>query len=53
MCCGDEAAQTIGVTGGGNDSNLLYISGIPHKKVINDNIVSQVVKLVEEKIKDK
>ena len=49
-----EAAQTeIGVTGGGNDSNLLYISGIPHKKVINDNIVSQVVKLVEEKIKDK
>ena len=49
-----EAAQTeIGVTGGGNDNNLLYISGIPHKKVINDNIVSQVVKLVEEKIKEK
>ena len=49
-----DAAQTeIGVTGGGNDNNLLYISGIPHKKVINDNIVSQVVKLVEEKIKEK
>ena len=49
-----EAAQTeIGVTGGGNDNNLLYISGIPHKKVINNNIVSQVVKLVEEKIKEK
>ena len=27
------------------DNNLLYISGIPHKKVINNNIVSQVVKL--------
>ena len=49
-----EAAQTeIGLTGGGNDSNLLYISGIPHKKVINEKIVSQVVKLVEEKIKEK
>tara|TARA_B100001564_G_scaffold334989_1_gene323981 strand:+ start:4448 stop:5542 length:1095 start_codon:yes stop_codon:yes gene_type:complete len=49
-----EASQTeIGITGGGNDSNLLYLSGIPHKKVINEKIVSQVVKLVEEKAKEK
>ena len=49
-----EAAQTeIGITGGGNDNNLLYLSGIPHKKVINDKIISQVVKLVEEKAKEK
>ncbi len=49
-----EAAQTeIGITGGGNDSNLLYLSGIPHKKIINDKIISQVVKLVEEKAKEK
>ncbi len=49
-----EAAQTeIGITGGGNDSNLLYLSGIPHKKVINEKIISQVVKLVEEKAKEK
>tara|TARA_B100000965_G_scaffold400800_1_gene423356 strand:+ start:282 stop:1376 length:1095 start_codon:yes stop_codon:yes gene_type:complete len=49
-----EAAQTeIGLTGGGNDSNLLYISGIPHKKVVNDSIISQVVKLVEAKVKEK
>ena len=49
-----EAAQTeIGITGGGNDSNLLYLSGIPHKKIINDEIVNQVVKLVEEKAKEK
>ncbi len=46
-----EAAQTeIGLTGGGNDSNLLYLSGIPHKKVINSDIIQQVVKLVEEKV---
>ncbi len=49
-----EAAQTeIGITGGGNDSNLLYLSGIPHKKVINDKIITQVVKLVEEKANEK
>ena len=49
-----EAAQTeIGVTGGGHDSNLLYLSGIPHKKVVNNEIISQVVKLVEEKAKEK
>merc|ERR1711966_240661 len=29
-----EAAQTdIGLTGGGQDSNLLYLSGVPHTKV--------------------
>ena len=48
-----EAAQTeIGLTGGGNDSNLLYLSGIPHKKVINNDIIQQVVKLVEKKVED-
>ena len=49
-----EAAQTeIGITGGGNDSNLLYLKGLPHKKIVNDEIISQVVKLVEEKTKEK
>ncbi len=49
-----EASQTeIGVTGGGNNSNLLYISGLPHKKVVNQEIIGQVVKLVEEKVKEK
>ena len=48
-----EASQTeIGLTGGGNDSNLLYLSGIPHTKVANEKIISQVVKLVEEKTKE-
>ena len=46
-----EAAQTeIGLTGGGNDSNLLYLHGIPHSKVASTEIIDKVVKLVEEKI---
>tara|TARA_B100000965_G_C19599054_1_gene761596 strand:- start:922 stop:2034 length:1113 start_codon:yes stop_codon:yes gene_type:complete len=49
-----EAAQTeVGLTGGGNDSNLLYLSGVPHKKVISDNIVKKVVELVEAKVQEK
>ncbi len=48
-----EAAQTeIGLTGGGQDSNLLYLSGIPHTKVANSEIIDKVVKLVEEKVKE-
>ena len=49
-----EVAQTeIGLTGGGQDNNLLYVSGIPHSKVASADIIDQVVKLVEEKIKEK
>tara|TARA_B100000575_G_scaffold293384_1_gene304599 strand:+ start:571 stop:1656 length:1086 start_codon:yes stop_codon:yes gene_type:complete len=48
-----EAAQTeIGLTGGGQDSNLLYLSGIPHEKVPSSKIIDKVVELVEKKIKD-
>ena len=47
-----EAAQTeIGLTGGGQDNNLLYISGIPHEKVPSSEIIDKIVKLVEEKTK--
>ncbi len=49
-----EAAQTeIGLTGGGQDSNLLYLSGIPHTKVPSSKIIDKIVKLVEEKVKHK
>ena len=49
-----EAAQTeIGLTGGGHDSNLLYLSGIPHNKVASKDIIKQVVTLVESKAKEK
>ena len=48
-----EAAQTeIGLTGGGNDSNLLYLSGLPHSKVPSSEIIEKIVKMVEEKAKN-
>ena len=49
-----EAAQTeIGLTGGGQDNNLLYLSGIPHTKVASSEIINRVVQLVEKKVKEK
>ena len=49
-----EAAQTeIGLTGGGQDNNLLYLSGIPHTKIASKEIIKKVVQLVEEKVKEK
>ena len=45
-----EASQTdIGITGGGKDSNMLYISGLKKKKISNNEMVSEIVKLVEKK----
>ena len=39
-----EASQTeIGLTGGGQDNNLLYLSGIPHTKVASSEIIDKVV----------
>ena len=48
-----EASQTeIGLTGGGQDNNLLYLSGLPHTKVANSEIINKVVQLVEKKVKE-
>ena len=48
-----EASQTdIGLTGGGDGNNLLYLSGIPHNKVVSKDIINKVVNLVESKAKE-
>jgi len=49
-----EASQTeIGLTGGGQDNNLLYLSGVPHTKVASSEIISKIIKLVEKKVAEK
>jgi (E)-4-hydroxy-3-methylbut-2-enyl-diphosphate synthase len=48
-----EASQTqIGLTGGGKDSHMMYLSGLPHHKVATDEIIKEVVSLVEKKSKE-
>jgi (E)-4-hydroxy-3-methylbut-2-enyl-diphosphate synthase len=48
-----EASQTqIGLTGGGKGNHMMYLSGIPHHKVVSENIIEEVVTLVENKSKE-
>ena len=49
---GEAASSDIGITGGGKDSNMLYLNGVQKEKLKNDEIVSKVVALVEKKEKD-
>ena len=45
-----EAAQTdIGITGGGKGNNMLYLNGVESEKISSDEMISKVIKLVEEK----
>ena len=49
---GEAALTDIGITGGGKDSNMLYLNGVQKEKLKNDEIISKVVELVEKKEKD-
>ena len=45
-----EASQTqIGLTGGGKDDHMMYLSGIPHHKVTSDKMIEEIISLVEKK----
>jgi (E)-4-hydroxy-3-methylbut-2-enyl-diphosphate synthase len=48
-----EASQTqIGLTGGGQDNHMVYLSGLPHHKIVSNKIIEEVVSLVEKKSKE-
>ena len=48
-----EARQTqIGLTGGGKDDHMMYLSGLPHHKIASDKIIEEVVSVVEKKSKE-
>ena len=48
-----EAAQTeLGLTGGGQNNHMMYLSGLPHHKVATDKIIEDVVSLVEKKTEE-
>ena len=48
---GEAMNSDIGVTGGGKNTNMIYLSGVADHKISNSEIVDHVVKLVEEKIR--
>ncbi len=46
---GEAALTDIGITGGGKNSNMLYLKGVQTGKLSNQEIISKVVELVEKK----
>ncbi len=46
---GEAALTDIGVTGGGKDSNMLYLNGLQTEKITNNEMISKIIKLVEDK----
>ena len=49
---GEAAFTDIGITGGGKDSNMLYLNGVQSEKLKNDEIIKKVIDLVEKKAAD-
>ena len=49
---GEAALTDIGITGGGKNSNMLYLNGIQSEKLSNEEIISKVVSLVEKKAEE-
>ncbi len=46
---GEAMNSDIGVTGGGKNTNMIYLSGVADHKISNAEIVDHVVNLVEKK----
>ena len=49
---GEAAFTDIGITGGGKESNMLYLNGVQTTKLSNKEIISRVVELVEKKAEE-
>ena len=49
---GEAAYTDIGITGGGKNSNMLYLKGLQSEKISNDQILNKIVNLVENKAKE-
>lgn len=48
-----EARETdIGITGGGKGTHMVYVSGLPHHRIQNTDIVDHLVGLIEEKARE-
>ena len=49
---GEAAMTDVGITGGRNGNNMLYLSGIQSEKVMTDEMISKVVSEVEKKVSE-
>jgi len=49
---GEASMTDIGVTGGKNGNNMLYLSGIQTEKILTDDMISRVISEVEKKVSE-
>ena len=49
---GEAALTDIGITGGRNGNNMLYLSGIQKEKVLTDDMIARVIDEVEKKVQE-
>ena len=49
---GEAALTDIGITGGGKNSNMLYIKGVQFEKLSNQDIIPKIVDLVEKRVEE-
>ena len=40
----------VGITGGRNGNNMLYLSGVQKEKVMTDEMINKVIHEVEKKV---
>ena len=46
---GEAAMTDVGITGGKNGNNMLYLSGVQSEKVLTNNMIEKIVSEVEKK----
>ncbi len=49
---GEAAMTDVGITGGKNGNNMLYLSGVQKEKVMTEDMITRVVREVEKKASD-
>ena len=49
---GEAALTDVGITGGKNGNNMLYLSGIQKEKVLTKDMINRVVSEVEKKVSE-
>ena len=49
---GEAAMTDVGITGGKNGNNMLYLSGVQSKKILTSEMIEKVVSEVEKKVSE-
>ena len=47
---GEATMTQVGITGGGNNTHMIYIDGKKNHRITNENLVDYLAKLIEKKI---